>query len=122
MSLVRVERQDGMARLLLDSASADDAVRSIMLGRKGSVFCSPRAMSSSQATQSECHQRPCISCSSPGCRSPHNGSEAAIAGLQKQFGELEELSAHHFDSAEGREGLAAFAEKRSPNWVLSPLG
>ncbi|MGB9306022.1 MAG: enoyl-CoA hydratase-related protein [Mycobacterium sp.] len=44
-------------------------------------------------------------------------SEAAIAKLQKRLAELERLSAHHFDSAEGREGLAAFAEKRSPSWV-----
>ena len=48
-------------------------------------------------------------------------SDAAIRKLQKQFAELEQLSNHHFDSAEGREGLAAFAEKRRPNWVLSPL-
>ena len=44
-------------------------------------------------------------------------SDAAIAQLQSQLGELEQLSAQHFASAEGREGLAAFAEKRSPSWV-----
>jgi methylglutaconyl-CoA hydratase len=27
------------------------------------------------------------------------------------------LSAEHFASEEGREGLRAFAEKRLPNWV-----
>lgn len=61
MSLVRVGRQDGGARLLLDSpanrnalsaqlrtelyralreASADEAVRSIVPGHNGTVFCS----------------------------------------------------------------------------------
>ena len=44
-------------------------------------------------------------------------SESAIARLQSRFGELEQLSAQHFASAEGREGLAAFAEKRNPSWV-----
>jgi methylglutaconyl-CoA hydratase len=44
-------------------------------------------------------------------------TEAAIAKLQKRLAELERLSAQHFDSVEGREGLAAFAEKRSPSWV-----
>ncbi|SBS79112.1 Enoyl-CoA hydratase EchA7 [uncultured Mycobacterium sp.] len=44
-------------------------------------------------------------------------SESAIARLQSQLGELEQLSGQHFVSAEGREGLAAFAEKRSPSWV-----
>ena len=40
-------------------------------------------------------------------------SEAAIADLERELVELERLSAQHFASAEGREGLAAFAEKRS---------
>lgn len=44
-------------------------------------------------------------------------SEAAIAELQAQLAELERLSAHYFAAEEGREGLAAFAERRSPNWV-----
>ncbi len=44
-------------------------------------------------------------------------SEAAIAELHSQLSELEKLSAEHFASEEGREGLAAFAEKRSPRWV-----
>lgn len=44
-------------------------------------------------------------------------SEAAIAELRVQLAELERLSAHYFASEEGREGLAAFAEKRSPNWA-----
>jgi len=41
----------------------------------------------------------------------------AIAELRAQLAELERLSAHYFASEEGREGLAAFAEKRSPSWV-----
>jgi methylglutaconyl-CoA hydratase len=44
-------------------------------------------------------------------------SQTAIADLQTRLGDLEKLSAHYFDSEEGREGLAAFAEKRSPSWV-----
>jgi methylglutaconyl-CoA hydratase len=44
-------------------------------------------------------------------------SKAAIAGLRAQLADLEKLSAQQFDSEEGREGLAAFAEKRSPSWV-----
>lgn len=44
-------------------------------------------------------------------------SEAAIAELRVRLEELEELSAHYFNADEGREGLAAFAEKRSPSWV-----
>jgi methylglutaconyl-CoA hydratase len=42
---------------------------------------------------------------------------AAIAALQAELAELEVLSARYFASDEGREGLAAFAEKRSPSWV-----
>jgi methylglutaconyl-CoA hydratase len=30
---------------------------------------------------------------------------------------MQQLSARHFASAEGQEGMAAFAEKRPPNWV-----
>ena len=33
------------------------------------------------------------------------------------FAELSALSVRHFGSAEGREGMAAFAEKRNPSWV-----
>jgi methylglutaconyl-CoA hydratase len=44
----------------------------------------------------------------------HRGSGASVAA---DFATLTELSARHFASAEGREGVAAFAEKRRPNWV-----
>jgi methylglutaconyl-CoA hydratase len=44
-------------------------------------------------------------------------SGTAIGDVKRQLGELERLSAQHFASEEGREGLAAFAEKRSPRWV-----
>jgi methylglutaconyl-CoA hydratase len=47
-------------------------------------------------------------------------SPAAVARLEAEFVELESLSARHFASDEGREGLAAFAEKRSPSWVPRP--
>jgi methylglutaconyl-CoA hydratase len=30
---------------------------------------------------------------------------------------MNELSAHHFASEEGQEGIAAFAERRAPAWV-----
>jgi methylglutaconyl-CoA hydratase len=30
---------------------------------------------------------------------------------------MQQLSARHFASAEGQEGMAAFAEKRPPNWA-----
>jgi methylglutaconyl-CoA hydratase len=33
------------------------------------------------------------------------------------FAAMQQLSAHHFASAEGQEGMAAFAEKRPPAWV-----
>jgi len=39
------------------------------------------------------------------------------ASMAADFAALTELSARHFASAEGREGVAAFAEKRRPNWV-----
>lgn len=44
-------------------------------------------------------------------------SATAIAELQAQLGRLEQLSAQYFSADEGREGMAAFAEKRSPRWV-----
>ncbi len=44
-------------------------------------------------------------------------SPAVVARLQTELVELEALSAQYFASAEGREGLTAFAEKRSPSWV-----
>ncbi|OBG02531.1 enoyl-CoA hydratase-related protein [Mycolicibacter sinensis] len=44
-------------------------------------------------------------------------SDGAIAALQTELAELEKLSARYFASEEGREGLAAFAEKRSPRWA-----
>jgi methylglutaconyl-CoA hydratase len=38
--------------------------------------------------------------------------------LETAFAAMQQLSARHFASAEGQEGMAAFAEKRPPNWVL----
>ncbi|OBK88449.1 enoyl-CoA hydratase-related protein [Mycolicibacter sinensis] len=46
-------------------------------------------------------------------------SNDAIAALQTELAQLEKLSARHFASEEGREGLAAFAEKRRPRWAPS---
>jgi methylglutaconyl-CoA hydratase len=37
--------------------------------------------------------------------------------LDVAFAAMQELSARHFASAEGQEGMAAFAEKRPPAWV-----
>jgi methylglutaconyl-CoA hydratase len=37
--------------------------------------------------------------------------------LDAAFAAMQQLSAHHFASAEGQEGMAAFAEKRPPAWV-----
>ena len=37
--------------------------------------------------------------------------------LDTAFAAMSDLSARHFASAEGQEGMAAFAEKRPPNWV-----
>ncbi|MGV0643925.1 enoyl-CoA hydratase-related protein [Mycolicibacterium sp. XJ2546] len=45
-------------------------------------------------------------------------SAAAIARLEAELADLERMSARHFASDEGREGLAAFADKRKPSWVL----
>ena len=47
-------------------------------------------------------------------------SETAIARLQTELADLEQLSTRFFASDEGREGLAAFAEKRSPRWARQP--
>lgn len=44
-------------------------------------------------------------------------SAAAVDDLRSKLSELEQVSARYFTSDEGREGLAAFAEKRSPRWV-----
>ncbi|MCX2930614.1 enoyl-CoA hydratase-related protein [Mycobacterium sp. CVI_P3] len=44
-------------------------------------------------------------------------SESAIAGLEADLGELEMLSAQYFSAEEGREGIAAFMEKRPPAWL-----
>jgi methylglutaconyl-CoA hydratase len=38
--------------------------------------------------------------------------------LEDGFARMAELSAERFGSAEGREGLASFAEKRDPSWVI----
>jgi methylglutaconyl-CoA hydratase len=37
--------------------------------------------------------------------------------LETAFAAMQELSARHFASAEGQEGMAAFAEKRRPAWA-----
>lgn len=39
------------------------------------------------------------------------------ADITESFTEMTKLSAELFASAEGQEGIAAFAEKRKPNWV-----
>jgi methylglutaconyl-CoA hydratase len=39
------------------------------------------------------------------------------AGIRDELSGLAALSARFFGSAEGREGIAAFAEKRDPSWV-----
>lgn len=44
-------------------------------------------------------------------------SDDAIAALEAELAGLEVLSARYFASDEGREGLAAFAEKRPPRWA-----
>jgi methylglutaconyl-CoA hydratase len=40
--------------------------------------------------------------------------------LDAAFAAMQELSARHFASPEGQEGMAAFAEKRPPAWVQAP--
>jgi methylglutaconyl-CoA hydratase len=42
-----------------------------------------------------------------------------MAGIREELSELSGRSAGYFKSAEGREGVAAFREKRSPAWVPS---
>jgi methylglutaconyl-CoA hydratase len=37
--------------------------------------------------------------------------------VREQLAELADISAAHFLSSEGREGVRAFAEKRSPSWL-----
>ena len=37
--------------------------------------------------------------------------------LDAAFAAMQELSARHFASEEGQEGMAAFAEKRPPSWA-----
>lgn len=39
------------------------------------------------------------------------------SGLDSAFAAMQQLSARHFASAEGQEGMAAFAEKRPPTWA-----
>ena len=39
------------------------------------------------------------------------------SSMADDLAEMAELSARHFGSDEGREGMAAFLEKRSPSWV-----
>jgi len=51
------------------------------------------------------------------------GALAATKALMQRpeidaaFAAMQQLSARHFASTEGQEGMAAFAEKRPPNWV-----
>jgi methylglutaconyl-CoA hydratase len=40
-----------------------------------------------------------------------------VQGIEEGFAEMEALSAAHFASDEGREGVAAFVDKREPNWI-----
>ncbi|MCP2260833.1 methylglutaconyl-CoA hydratase [Streptoalloteichus tenebrarius] len=42
---------------------------------------------------------------------------APASSLAEDFADMLELSARHFASEEGQEGIRAFAEKRSPSWV-----
>jgi methylglutaconyl-CoA hydratase len=42
--------------------------------------------------------------------------------LEAAFAAMQELSARHFASAEGQEGMTAFAEKRPPSWVHVQTG
>ena len=44
-------------------------------------------------------------------------AERPAATGRRQFAAMLELSARHFASEEGQEGMAAFAEKRPPAWV-----
>ncbi|KUI29247.1 enoyl-CoA hydratase-related protein [Mycobacterium sp. GA-2829] len=46
-------------------------------------------------------------------------TDAAIAALEAELSDLERVSAGYFASEEGREGLAAFAEKRQPSWAVA---
>ena len=43
-----------------------------------------------------------------------------VGDLDAAFAAMQELSARHFASAEGQEGMAAFAEKRPPAWMQAP--
>ena len=45
---------------------------------------------------------------------------AGTGPLPAEFAAMAELSASHVGSAEGREGIRAFIEKRPPRWVPSP--
>jgi methylglutaconyl-CoA hydratase len=51
----------------------------------------------------------------------HRSSRAGASGLAGDLAELSELSARYFAGPEGREGVAAFAEKRRPSWVPADL-
>lgn len=44
-------------------------------------------------------------------------STSAIERLRRELADLEAISKRHFSSAEGREGIAAFVEKRAPQWA-----
>jgi enoyl-CoA hydratase/carnithine racemase len=68
------------------------------------------------------------------CASIALGGPAAVAATKRllrdssvddaaradAFARVRELSDHHFQSAEGAEGMAAFAAKRPPAWVTQP--
>jgi methylglutaconyl-CoA hydratase len=63
------------------------------------------------------------------CRALVRGAPAALAGakellrrrpttdIRAELAQLRELSVRYFHSEEGREGVAAFREKRDPRWV-----
>lgn len=43
--------------------------------------------------------------------------QATAPALAEEFAAMSAVSARHFASAEGQEGIAAFREKRPPNWI-----
>ncbi|HEY8471460.1 MAG TPA: enoyl-CoA hydratase-related protein [Natronosporangium sp.] len=64
------------------------------------------------------------------CQSLQRGAPAALAGtkrllrrtapdLRAELAELSAMSVEYFQSDDAREGIAAFAEKRDPRWVVS---
>jgi methylglutaconyl-CoA hydratase len=49
-------------------------------------------------------------------------ASAELAELNEKFAHMATLSAHHFASVEGKEGVASFVEKRPPAWVATSGG